>query len=60
MKAIEALREELKETEEALTYMLMSDTACSRDFTILSKKARVILRTIKKLEKLEAKRHEKY
>jgi hypothetical protein len=50
---IAKLKEELRTVREAITHMEESDMALSREYVILRKKAKVLAKAIKKLEKLE-------
>ncbi len=51
---IQKLKDELRSIEEGIQYMELSDTAWSPAYTKLVRKKRVLKRTIRKLERLEA------
>lgn len=52
---MEKLKNELMSIEEGIRYMEDSDTAWSPAYTKLCKKRRILKRTLRKLERLEAK-----
>lgn len=52
---IQKLKEELRSIEEGIVYMELSDTAWSPAYTKLCKKKRILNKTIRKLERLEAR-----
>ena len=52
---IQKLKEELRSIEEGIVYMELSDTAWSPAYTNLCKKKRILKKTIRKLERLEAR-----
>lgn len=51
---IQKLKDELRSIEEGIQYMELTDTAWSPCYTKLVRKKRVLKRTIRKLERLEA------
>ena len=51
---IEKLKDELRSIEEGIAYMEESDTAWFHAYTTLRKKRKILKKTIRKLEKLEA------
>ena len=51
---IEKLKDELSSIEEGIQYMEQTDTAWSPAYTKLCKKRRILKKTIRKLERLEA------
>ena len=53
---IEAIKEELSRIEEALCYMEEEDEAFYPEYPKLLKKRRILIRTVRKLEKLEGKK----
>jgi hypothetical protein len=50
---IEELKRELRSTEEGIFYMEQTDTAWYPAYTKLCKKRKILMKTIRKLEKLE-------
>ena len=55
---IEKFKYELRCIEEAITYLVESDTAWSPLYTKLCKKRRILKKAIRKLEKLEVHSNE--
>ena len=56
---LEKLKDELASIEEGIYYAEMNDEVWSASYTRLIKKRRVLKKTIKKLERLEAKRDDR-
>ena len=52
---LEKLKTELRIIEEAIVYMEASDTMCYDPYTTLCKKAKILKKAIKRLEKIEKK-----
>lgn len=50
---IEKMKDELMSIEEGISYMEESDTAWSPAYTKLCKKRRILMKTIRRLERLE-------
>jgi hypothetical protein len=48
---LEKLKTELRSIEESLMHMELTDTAWSREYSVLCKKRRILKRAIKRLEK---------
>lgn len=55
MTLIEKMKSELASTEEAIYYMEENDTAWYPEYARLCKKRRTLKRTIRRLERLEAR-----
>lgn len=53
---IEKLKDELASIEEGIHYANINDDVWSASYTRLLKKRRILKKTIKKLERLEAKK----
>ena len=53
---IEKLRDELRSIEEGILYMEETDTAWYPAYTKLCKKRKILMNTIKKLERLEKRK----
>jgi hypothetical protein len=53
---IKRLKEELSYIEDAIFYLVQSDEAWSKTYTILCKQRRILKRMIRRLERLDKKR----
>lgn len=53
---IEAIKEELSRIEEALFYMEEDDESFYPEYPKLLKKRRILIRTVRKLERLEGRK----